>query len=168
MALLWHSLIYGLILSVGLIALTALSFAWKPALWVDKYPPDVRARFGPMDERLKRQKWLVALPIFGVMAAVLVAAVRALPAAGLTPTFLTVTACAFLVALVFNVVDLVVLDWLYFIVWQPRWLILPGTEGLAGYRDLGYHVRGFFKGLVFCGVAALLAGTLNGLLTGAW
>ncbi|MCC7361918.1 MAG: hypothetical protein IT317_20710 [Anaerolineales bacterium] len=163
MALLQHSLIYGLILSGGLIVIMIVSYAWKPAIWADDYPPDIRARVGPLDERGKRQKLVVAVPFFIFIIAVLAAAVRGLPAS-LTPNFATVFVTGFLVVLVFNLVDLIVLDWLYFIVWQPRWLILPGTQGLAGYRDLGFHVRGFFKGLGFCLVAALLTAGIHALL----
>ena len=163
MALLQHSLLYGLILSAGIIVIMVVSYAWKPAVWADDYPPDIRARVGPMDAHTKRLKLVVAIPFFAFIIAVLVAAVRALPA-GLTPNFATVFATAFLIVLVFNAVDLIVLDWLYFIVWQPRWLILPGTEGLAGYRDLGFHVRGFFVGLGFCFIAALLTAGINALV----
>ena len=163
MALLQHSLLYGLILSAGLTVIMIISYAWKPAVWADDYPPDIRARVGPMDEQTKRLKLVVAVPFFVFIIAVLAAAVRALPA-GLTTDFPTVFATAFLVVLVFNTVDLVVLDWLYFIVWQLCWLILPGTEGLAGYRDLGFHVRGFFKGLGFCFVAALLTASIHALV----
>ena len=40
--------------------------------------------------------------------------------------------------------------------WRPRVIVLPGTEGLAGYGDYGFHFRGFLKGLVFCFAAGLL------------
>src|SRR5690242_17944523 len=99
MALLLHSLLYGALLTVGLIAIMIVSYAWKPGVWVDDYPPDVRARYyaqaGPMDEATKRMKLVVAAPFFLFMIVMMILAVRALPA-GLTPNFVTVFACAFL------------------------------------------------------------------------
>ena len=82
--------------------------------------------------------------------------VAAMPGAGLTPTFATVFAAAFVAAFTFNLIDLLILDWLVFVTWRPRVIVLPGTEGLAGYGDYGFHFRGFLKGLVFCFAAGLL------------
>jgi len=48
-----------------------------------------------------------------------------------------------------------VLDWLIFCTIQPRRIVLPGTEGMAGYRDYRFHFIGFLKGLSFCSVGGL-------------
>lgn len=37
--------------------------------------------------------------------------------------------------------DLVILDWLLLTTIQPKFVILPGTEGKAGYRDYRFHLR---------------------------
>jgi hypothetical protein len=42
-------------------------------------------------------------------------------------------------------------------------MVLPGTQGMAGYRDYRFHFVGFLKGLGFClfgglVIAALWAG----------
>jgi len=36
----------------------------------------------------------------------------------------------------------VVLDWLIFVTIQPDFVVIPGTEGLAGYKDYGFHFLG--------------------------
>ena len=46
--------------------------------------------------------------------------------------------------MIFNLVDLILLDWLLFTYIQPRFVVLPGTEGLAGYRDYWFHFRASF------------------------
>jgi hypothetical protein len=51
------------------------------------------------------------------------------------------------VLLVFNAVDLLILDWLVFATLRPRIVVLPGTEGAQGYGDYGFHFRAFLKGL---------------------
>ena len=38
----------------------------------------------------------------------------------------------------FNVLDWLVLDW-SLVYWQPRFVVLPGTEGMAGYRSYWFH-----------------------------
>ncbi len=168
MALFQHSLIYGFILS-GLLAVIMLaSLAWNPAIWVSDYPPDIQARFGPPDARTQRQKQIVFLPFMLALIGTLTAAVWGLPAAGLTPSFAVVFASTFLVVLVFNLFDLLVIDWLFFVTWQPHQIVLPGTAGLAGYRDYRFHFIAFLKGFGFCLIAALITAGFSGLITGNW
>jgi hypothetical protein len=61
-----------------------------------------------------------------------------------------------LAVFVFNLFDLLVLDWLFFCTIQPRAMLLPGTEGMAGYRDYRFHFIGFLRGLGFCLVGGLV------------
>jgi hypothetical protein len=116
----------------------------------------------------KRQRKQLALPVLLVMVGTLTAAVWTLPAAGITPGFGTVFACAFLVAFVFNLFDLLVIDWLLVVAWHPSWFIPPGTEGDAANRSYLFHFKGFLKGLGFCLAAGLIAAVLTGLITGRW
>jgi hypothetical protein len=37
--------------------------------------------------------------------------------------------------------DLLVLDLLMFYTWTPKFLVLPGTEGMAGYKDFRPHLK---------------------------
>jgi hypothetical protein len=59
-----------------------------------------------------------------------------------------------------NLIDLIVVDWLIGIRLQPRMMILPGTEGLAGYDDFKFHVRGFLIGLVGTLAASPIMGAI--------
>lgn len=63
---------------------------------------------------------------------------------------------AFTILSVFNLFDLLIADWLVFVFIQPKIIILPGTEGMAGYKDYGFHFRGFLKGIGFCLVGGLV------------
>jgi hypothetical protein len=46
----------------------------------------------------------------------------------------------------FAVWDLVVLDWLIFVTIQPDFILISGTEGLAGYKDYWFHFEVGFLG----------------------
>ena len=46
-----------------------------------------------------------------------------------------------------NAFDVVVLDWLLFMNVLRPWVILPGTEGMVGYDDYLFHLRGSFATL---------------------
>ena len=43
--------------------------------------------------------------------------------------------------------DLVILDWLIFVTIQPSFIVIPGTEGMAGYKDYWFHFEVSFLGL---------------------
>ena len=38
-------------------------------------------------------------------------------------------------------IDLFIIDWLIICTLRPRWIIPPGTEDCAGWRDYGFHVK---------------------------
>ncbi len=151
-----HSLSAGLILSTGL-AVIMLAGAWyRPELFVDDYPPDVRARYGPLDPASKRLRGWLGLIFFGWLAGVTLWSIR-----GIAPVFLPLYTHLFILLQTFNIVDLLVVDWLIFVAWQPARFILPGTEGLAGYKNYRFHFRGFLIGL---GLITVMSGILAALI----
>jgi hypothetical protein len=46
--------------------------------------------------------------------------------------------------LVAHLIDLIVFDWLVFCTIQPRFAVLPGTEGMPEYRDYRFHLEVLF------------------------
>ncbi|MBN2051210.1 MAG: hypothetical protein JW760_12230 [Spirochaetales bacterium] len=64
----------------------------------------------------------------------------------------------------FNLVDLLIIDWLVFCLLTPRFIRLPGTDGHPGYKNYGYHSKAFLKGCLFSTAASLLfAGIIRGV-----
>jgi hypothetical protein len=66
--------------------------------------------------------------------------------------------------MVFNIVDWLLLDWLMFCTLTPRFLVIPGTEGMSAYKDYGFHFRGFLKGCVFSVLAGLVIAAIVSLI----
>jgi hypothetical protein len=64
---------------------------------------------------------------------------------------------AFLVAMVFNAVDWLVLDELWLGVGRPRWVLPPGVAPEDVPFDHAQHARGFATGTVLCAVIGLVA-----------
>lgn len=151
------SLLYGAILSVVLSVMVMISLRINAEIWAHDYPPDVKAKYGPISERSRRQKNLFAALFFAVLAGVLVLTiVRIGQLTGGAPSFFQLAAGVFIVAMMFNLVDLLVLDWLILGFIQPSFVILPGTEGMAGYKDYGFAFRGFLTGTVGIVAASLV------------
>jgi hypothetical protein len=158
--LLNSALVCGMVLSVVLTAIMIISAAIAPDMWVGDYPPDVKERFGPMSPRAARIRPFVAVFVFGAAFAVPIIGLYLLSLNVGPIGVLPALAFSVIVLLVFNVFDLLVLDWLLFCTIQPRVMVLPGTEGMAGYRDYRFHFIGFLKGSMFCTAGGLVLASI--------
>lgn len=161
--LLMHALLWGLILSAYMTAAIFALARIDLAMWLNDYPPDIQQRYGPMSPESRRRGLLLGIPAMAIGLAVAVygtlqASAGATEPLGFGGLFLHL----FVVMTVFNVVDLVVLDWLIFVRIRPRFLVLPGTEDCLGYYDDAFHFRAFLKGTALITVlSALVAGGLS-------
>jgi hypothetical protein len=155
-----NALVHGLLLSLVLGAIMAASAAIAPDVWLSDYPPDVRARFGAMTPRAARLRGWVAAPFFAAFLGIPLLALARLEDQTGPLTFPAALASSYVVLLVFNAFDLVIVDWLVFCAIRPRWIVLPGTEGMPGYGDYRFHFVAFLKGLVLCAVASLVVALL--------
>ena len=164
-AIISHALIYGVILSAVLFPLT-MGLVWiNPEIMLKDYPPDIQAKYGPMSDRSKRQRIPVAIFFVAVLFGIITQSFTGVRTnTGDDIPFLAAFVHLFVMFSIFNLLDWLVLDWLIVVTIRPRFMILPGTEGLAGYADYGFHFRGFvivsvitfFTSLLVAGVVAAL------------
>lgn len=159
--LIQYGSVWGLIFSAVFCTATLLLGKINVEMLLNDYPPDIRTRFGPMSTETRRQANLASLPLLVALTAVVVVALAQLRRMSgeltLGNTFI-VTATIFQI---WNLVDLVILDWFILMTLRPHFMILPGTEGMAGYQDYGFHFRKFLNGILFTlilsGVTTLIA-----------
>lgn len=138
-----HALEFGLLLSAILFALLLMILRVNPEIMLTDYPPDVRAKWGPMTDRTKPQRWVAAAILFLAVVGISMWSLKSFPAA---TTFNSLFLHFAIMFGTFNLLDWLVLDnWLVYS--QPRMFILPGTEGMAGYRSYWFHFRGFLIGI---------------------
>jgi hypothetical protein len=159
-----HALLYGGVLSAALSVLL-LAVLWiNPEILLNDYPPDIQQKHGPMSERSKRQRLPVAIVIGAVALAIVAVSFSAVRRdGGRHIPFLTAFVHLVVMFSVFNVVDLLLLDWPLVAI-RPNFMVLPGTEGSAGYRDYWFHFRGFLIGIVLILAASgLMAGVVAAL-----
>lgn len=152
-----HALLYGLILSAVLFSLALGLVRINPEIMLNDYPPDIQAKYGPMSDRSKRQRIPVAIVFLIILFGIVIQSFMGLRTnTGDDIPFLAAFIHLFVMFSFFNVLDWLVLDWLIVVTLRPRFLILPGTEGLAGYADYGFHFRGFLIGTVITFFTSLL------------
>lgn len=66
----------------------------------------------------------------------------------------------FIVFMCWNLFDLIVMDWIIFCTLQPKFIVLPGSEGHRAYKDFKFHFIGFLKG---CLIAAISSPIIAGI-----
>ncbi|MDX1643146.1 MAG: hypothetical protein R3244_02190 [Thermoanaerobaculia bacterium] len=152
----------GLLLGALFSIVVVLSLLADPVVWLDDYPPDVRtmapaelsgsvvvesATAGALLLLVAGGFWLAERRLERDLD-------RSLGFAGRFVYLWLLFQCV-------NVVDVVVVDWLIFTAWTPDFLVIPGTEGAAGYDDYLFHWRQSFlrsePWVASLAVAALLA-----------
>lgn len=58
---------------------------------------------------------------------------------------------------VFNLFDLIIIDWLIICIITPDMFVIPGTKGARGYKDFRFHFIAFLKGIfITLAMAAVL------------
>jgi hypothetical protein len=156
--------IYGIIFSLLFSALLLVMVKINPEGMLNGFPPDIKARYGPVSEKTQRQRKPFILFFFLILFGVPLLSIRRYDLmTGGIPTFIEMFVNIFTIFMVFNIVDLLILDWLIICTITPKFIVLPGTEGMAGYKDYGFHFRGFLKGIIICLVSALIFAGLASL-----
>lgn len=124
---------------------------------MNDYPPDIKEKFGPMSEKAKKQGMIMAIPFFFIMIGGIVWSNSRLKKVNngrlsLKHAFIN----AFSLILSGWFFDLTILDWLMFVKITPDFVVLPGTEGMAGYDDYGFHLREHMRALPFLAISAFI------------
>jgi hypothetical protein len=158
MMLMFTVLLYGLLLSISLSTLIMAMLVRNPRLMLHSYPKDICAAVAPKTPAERRESARWAAIFLAVTAAFPLGAALVSKRAG--GDFLEAAGTAFGVVFLFNLIDWLVLDWLIFCTITPRFVVLPGTAGMSGYKDYGMHVSGFLVGRVLSAVLGIAVATI--------
>ena len=118
----------------------------NPLFWISDYPPDIQATVGSVEVPIGQKLVVVALSLCIVVGVPLYSSAKLRQRNDGELSFLTAFVHSALLLFFFAVWDLLVLDWLIFVTIQPDSIVIPGTEGLAGYEDYWFHFEVSFLG----------------------
>lgn len=135
----------------------------NPRLFLQDYPKDIQAAVPPKTAEEKKLSLILGIPFLLVLF--LGPFLSTLSLSRQTGSFPALLGNAFGVAMMFNLVDLLVLDWLLFSIITPKFVVIPGSEGMAGYKDFQFAFRGFLTGTLFSAVSGLVIAGLVSLIS---
>jgi hypothetical protein len=155
--LLRHSLYYGAILSAVMTAFILGSLYWRPMIWIGDATPEVQAMAPPLSEGDRRAKRILGVLMIGLMFGIVAVSLVALrELAGGVLTYAAAAISTFIILMTFNLVDLLLIDWLIVETMRPKSITFPGAESMNIYGGYAHHFYGFLKGTGFSLVAALV------------
>ena len=149
--LVWGS-IFGVVFSVAMLIIGRIN----AEMILNDYPPDIRTKHGPMSDSTRKQTNKVTLPLLATLGLVLALGLGQLRNVTGELTFVETLIVSTVIFQVWNLLDLILLDWFLLMTLKPKFMILPGTEGMAGYSDYKFHFHKFLNGIVFTFILALL------------
>ncbi|MFH2040566.1 MAG: nitroreductase [Chloroflexota bacterium] len=151
------TLIDGLLLSVISSFILILSLNINPRTFLQDYPKDIQSKVPPKTPNEKRLSLLLGIPfLLALIIIPFISTLRLKLQLGANSSFMALFLNAFGVTFTFNLVDWLLLDWLMFCTITPKFVVIPGTEGLPGYKDYAFHFRGFIIGTFLSTAFALL------------
>ena len=145
-------MIFGMVFSAAMLIIGRIN----AEMILNDYPPDIRAKYGAMSEATRKQANLMTRPLLATLGLVVVLGLGQLREISGALTFIETLIVSTVIFQMWNLLDLILLDWFLLMTLKPKFMILPGTEGLAGYRDYGFHFKKFLNGIVFTFILALV------------
>jgi hypothetical protein len=147
-------LVFSLVASTYLLVL----LRFRPRIFLRHYPKEIREVVPPKSKKEERMSIFLGLLLGVPFASALLWRTATLG----SHSFWELFAYAFGVLFIFNLVDLLILDWLIVCWLEPRWVILPGTEHIVVPKQYLHHFKGFLLGTVGLAIVGLaIAALLN-------
>jgi hypothetical protein len=123
---------------------------YNPRLLLRSYPRAIQQVVAPKTTKERWMSLLVGLPfLLALIGFPIYATFRAF--AGTEARFVALWSYAFGILCAFNLWDWLVIDWIVFCTFTPRWVVIAGTEGHPAYKDYFFHFKGFLLGIAFSG-----------------
>ena len=149
--------LFSLVGSINLLVL----LRFNPRIFLRHYAKEIREIVPPKSEKERRMSILLGVP-FGLLCLgyIFASALLWRASAQRSPSFWELFAHAFGVFFLFNLVDLLILDWLILCRFTPRWAIIPGTEHIVIPNPYLHHFKGFLTGTVVSVIGGLAIAAL--------
>lgn len=143
--------------SILWIIMVAISIRVFPFTIEHDYPDDVRkiANIPQPSKKHRRNEILFATISFVILFGLLITFAVS-QYIGRDLSFGVIFFHLWLVSMSWNIVDLVIVDWLLICMLSVKYFVLPGTERCPSNRNYRFHFIGFLKGFVTMSIISFL------------
>ncbi len=151
------AIIKGLIWSALWIIYVYVIVTKYPWQMLHEYPKDIQKASTlpkPTTEQKKNAKLFGAIGSLVIFGALITFGL--IRFAGSRESYWKALLYIFIIAMIWNIADLLIMDWLIICRITPKWVVIPGTEGCSGYKDYFFHFKGFLLGCIYTAIMSLL------------
>lgn len=147
----------SLVWSLLWIITVAISVRIFPFTIEHDYPNDVREVAGIQkpSKSQKRNGIIFGIVSFLILFALLTSFII-LQYKGEKPDILKIFFHLWIICITWNVVDLLIVDWLFICMLSIKYFVLPRTEDYKGNKNYKFHFVGFLKGLLTMSIIAVI------------
>lgn len=151
----------GTLLSVVASTYLLVLLRFNPRMFLRHFPKEIREIVPPRSKKERRMSILLGVPL-GLLfiGSTFASALLWRASAQGSPSFWELSTHVFGLFFLFNLVDLLILDWLIVCRFTPRWLIIAGTEHIVMPKEYLYHFKGFLMGTVVSVIGGLAIAAL--------
>ncbi|WP_141525315.1 nitroreductase [Bacillus cereus] len=148
----------GVIMSIVLSVMILGSLYYNPRLSLTEYPKEIQRVVFPKSIYEKKQTIYFNIAYNAILFGTPVVSTYILHKHEKL-LYIDAYLHTFGILMIFNLVDLFIIDWLVFCWITPKFVVIPSTEGMKGYKDYKFHLRGAIVGTKFLAIVSLfLAG----------
>ena len=152
-----NACIYGLLWSVLWIIYVYIIVKVFPWEMLHDYPKDIQeaSTLAEPDDKQKKNAKIFSI-VGAVVLFVSIFLFGLIQFKGSRTGFISVLLFMFIVVIMWNIVDLLIMDWIVVCTITPKWVVIEGTKGCAGYKDYWFHFKGFLIGCIYSTIAAFV------------
>lgn len=137
---------HGLLICIPFSVFVLVTFSRWPRLWLHSLPHDIQRLAGPKTASEKRKTRFLLIPYLLILPGLSIASTFfAAHAAKVDLSFLGAVMHLYGVWIVVHLWDLLIIDFGYALLMNPRRPPITGTAGAKGYRDFNFHLRAFAR-----------------------
>jgi hypothetical protein len=155
----------GGVLALAFCIYIPLLLRYNPRFARRDLPKDIREAVPPLTKKEKREAAFFFTPI--LILALIIPFVSTLRFSQQNPgnvSFLWLFLNAYGILLITNLAELILVDLLLLCTITPRWIVIPGTEGMAGYKDHAHQVKAHLRGAGLMAAVALMVAAIISLV----
>ncbi|WP_369899579.1 nitroreductase [Bacillus manliponensis] len=156
-----RTILEGAFLSALFSVLILAILYYNPRLLLNDYPKEIQDAVPPKTVKEKYQSNISSL--FVILILLFIPFLFTLRYDNET-SFWAISLYFFIVFMIVNLVDLFLLDWIIFCKITPKFIVIPGTEGMGIYKDFIFHLKASLKGSIICAIFSLLLAGLRVLV----
>ena len=136
----------------------------NPRYQLHNYPPTISKTVPPKTPEEQKKIKLLAIPMMILLIIYLIwTGVKAY--SNIEVSYFTLFLHYFIVIIMWNIFDLLIMDWLIFCTITPKFLVISGTEGNLAYKDYKFHLNGVIgKSLIYAIICTIFVSGITFLL----